>query len=374
MTCFHNAIIRIIRNNCKVACLITGLVYYICNVMNTHPKERIHYLDVTKGVLILLLLLHHFESATKDFSMLNTYFELFTSWQTVFMAFFMQCFFIISGYCSSFDIAPKRFFYKIFRQLLVPWIVFEVLIALFWAFYHSDFSPGRFASFFFTEPCTALWFLNALIFSKTVIYLLRKVIRKEVFILIPAFLLLVASIVLNQYDIGRNYLTIRQSLGACFFVALGSYLKSNGKLYGILLKASLFIYIVMYAATQVFPIRVPYFTASIFVSLRTFPLFLILSTAGSFALLQICKWLDKCSVLEYFGRNTLIVYGLHYCPLYAFIVWYNALLVPVNTLRFVEFILAVYGSELIVCVLLITLFRTRFLSWCLSDSPIRQAR
>ena len=53
---------------------------YICPDMTTTPhRERIHYLDAAKGILILLLLLHHFQSATRDFTMLNTYFELFTS-------------------------------------------------------------------------------------------------------------------------------------------------------------------------------------------------------------------------------------------------------------------------------------------------------
>ena len=71
--------------------------------MTTTPhRERIHYLDAAKGILILLLLLHHFQSATRDFTMLNTYFELFTSWHSVFTVFFMQCFFIISGYCTGF--------------------------------------------------------------------------------------------------------------------------------------------------------------------------------------------------------------------------------------------------------------------------------
>lgn len=343
--------------------------------MTTTPhRERIHYLDAAKGILILLLLLHHFQSATRDFTMLNTYFELFTSWHSVFTVFFMQCFFIISGYCTGFGARPGTFFCKILRQLLIPWIVFEVLTALFWAFYHSDFSFGRFASFFFTEPCTALWFLNALIFSKAVVYLLKKLVRKEGFILLITFLLLVGSIALNEYDIGPNYLAVRQSLGACFFVALGSYLRTVPRLYDGLLKVGFFAFILLYAATQLLGTRVPYSTASIFVTLRTFPLFFFLSTTGSFALLQLCRWIKRCSVLEYFGRNTLVIYGLHYCPLYAFIVWFNTLLVPVNTFRFVLFILAVYGSELLVCVLLITLFRTKFLSWCISDSPFPAIR
>ena len=61
-------------------------------------KERIHYLDITKGVLILCLMLSHFNSATQRLGVEYEWFKIINYWTPFFACFFMQCFFFISGY------------------------------------------------------------------------------------------------------------------------------------------------------------------------------------------------------------------------------------------------------------------------------------
>lgn len=90
-------------------------------------KERVHYLDVAKGILILLLLMSHFSIALKWIGVdaANPYFIPWYYPQPLFIVFFMQCFFIISGYCSNFDVDTATFFRKLLRQLIIPWLFFE---------------------------------------------------------------------------------------------------------------------------------------------------------------------------------------------------------------------------------------------------------
>ena len=208
-------------------------------------KERLHYFDIAKGILILLLFVYHFRSATRNAGLHNSFFSLITSWESIYAAFFMQCFFIISGYCSSFDIGLVSFLKKIAKQLIIPWIVFELFQATFWALYYSDFTINRYLSFLFTEPCTTLWFLNALAFSKIFVFVLMRYFNNNT-ILIVTFILLIIAIIVNQLNIGPNYLTIRQSLGSCFFVALGYYLKRNQRVFCMLMKYSPYAYLFLF--------------------------------------------------------------------------------------------------------------------------------
>ncbi|MBO4567190.1 MAG: acyltransferase [Bacteroidales bacterium] len=325
-------------------------------------KERIHYFDVAKGILILLLLLSHFNSATIRAGLQNPLFHTVTFWFPVFTAFFMQCFFIISGYCSGFDGSTTAFLKKVVKQLLIPWIAFEVLQALFWAVYYSDFSPERFRAFFFTEPCTTMWFLNALAFSKLVVYFLKKVL-KDWLVLAVTFAMLVCAIVINQLDIGPNILCIRESVGSCFFVALGCWLKNNKAIYEKLIKYSPFVYIPVFIALVLLKIRIPSFSAGMKVGIVEFPLFLVLSISGSLAFLWLCKWLGRSRFLEYFGRNTLPIYGIHFCPLLAFTVLFYRLLSPDGIPSLIAFLLADYLGVLAVCVLLVRVFHFKYLKW-----------
>ena len=94
--------------------------------------KRIHYLDIAKGLLIILLLFHHYGSARRRLDVSNDFYEQYKLWQIVFTAFFMPTFFVISGYCSNFNKPFKAFFKTQFKQLLIPYITFEILTAFFW--------------------------------------------------------------------------------------------------------------------------------------------------------------------------------------------------------------------------------------------------
>lgn len=335
---------------------------FVKESMDSKNKGRIQYFDLAKGLLILLLLVHHFGSATRNAGLENQYFGLVTSWQAVFTAFFMQCFFVVSGYCSGFDREPVVFLKKVLRQLIVPWIVFELLQSAFWAVYYNDFSLQRLKSYLFTEPCTTLWFLNALAFSKVVVYLLKRFLKDEA-VLAVTFVFLILAIVVNQANIGPNYLCIRESFGSCFFVALGSYLKRNTVLYEKLMKFSPFIYLPVLAALFILKVPIPAFTAGMEVSVFQFPLFLVLSISGTFAFLLLCKYLNSNRFLEFFGRGTLSVYGLHYCPLFAFVVLFYKLFTPASLGGFIVFLLAVFVSEILTCAVLVKLFQIKYLRW-----------
>lgn len=94
---------------------------------------RLAYLDVGKGILIIFLLFHHFHSAVRNFGLSGFDYSIFTCWQYLIDVFFMPAFFIITGYCSSFNISLKVFFVKHIKSLLIPMLVSLVICQILYA-------------------------------------------------------------------------------------------------------------------------------------------------------------------------------------------------------------------------------------------------
>lgn len=76
-------------------------------------KERIVWIDVVKYFCILMVMLSHLEAKTDV-------------WQAFYTPFFLTAFFFVSGYVYKSKDNFKRFLYKKFRQLFIPWLVFSV--------------------------------------------------------------------------------------------------------------------------------------------------------------------------------------------------------------------------------------------------------
>lgn len=81
---------------------------------------RIHYLDIAKGILIILLVFAHFKSAMAKMPFENEYFIFVHGWTNVFICFYMPAFFLISGYCSNFDKGFSKFITSVAKTLFLP--------------------------------------------------------------------------------------------------------------------------------------------------------------------------------------------------------------------------------------------------------------
>lgn len=84
-------------------------------------KDRIHYIDLAKGILIILVVYGHigwvighvqgFQNALmEDTYLISAYWG----------AFYMGAFFVITGYCSNFNISIKDFLVKNLKGLILP--------------------------------------------------------------------------------------------------------------------------------------------------------------------------------------------------------------------------------------------------------------
>ena len=151
-------------------------------------QKRITYFDIAKGLMILGLLVSHFSIVKMHLGMKDNfrYLDMFI---TLYSGFFMQCFFFITGYCSSFTIGTKEFFTKLFRQLILPLCFFDVLNQIL-------YSLGvEYASDVFSWPTylTSMWFVRALIIAKIIVWVGQKVSRSDYVLLMVTFALLVVG-------------------------------------------------------------------------------------------------------------------------------------------------------------------------------------
>lgn len=329
--------------------------------------KRIHYLDIAKGILILLLLVHHYGSARRRLDVSNDYYILYNSWQVVFTAFFMQAFFIISGYCSNFNKPFKPFFKTQFKQLIIPFISFEILSALFWATNTGDLSFPFILSFIFNDNWTVYWFLNALFFSKIVIWLIYRVTPSHLNLIIITLFFFIMGIIINQYNIGRNILCIRESLGSCMFVAVGYILRNRAELYHLLLKYCIYVYPVILFLLFFTSIKIPVFAAGMHVTLSQVPIFLLLSLTGTFACLKICKMLNRNNFLEFWGKKSLIVYCTHFWGLILIIPIIFNWLNPISSYSAIPYYILIYSMEIFFCWLMIYLFSSKYLKWAIGS-------
>lgn len=283
--------------------------------------RRIHYIDVAKGILILLLLVSHFGTIVNRIDIDGASFACVYYLYSFFWPFFMEGFFFVSGYCSHFDVDPLTFLKKQVKELVVPWAFFVVLnkgiysipVMISVGGAHSD----------------VLWFLIALFFSKWIVYLIRKVIKSERLILAICLFLFVLSTVMSQYNILVNVFYVWQALGATLFVDLGIYMKHQPKLYNKLSGSfwAVAVYVVLCLMMIFFNFRVPPLDAGYHPSILQASGIIVWSIFGIFALLSICRKIDANRLLEFWGRNTLVIYCFHAIP-YMFVVYLLSIVSP----------------------------------------------
>ena len=100
-------------------------------------KERLHYVDVCKGLLILMVIWQHIPAFVSWAGVDSSVIESCgggSSW--LFWGFYMQAFFLTNGYTSNFKKDFRPFLWGSFKALLIPYIAFALigkgLDALFW--------------------------------------------------------------------------------------------------------------------------------------------------------------------------------------------------------------------------------------------------
>ena len=155
--------------------------------------NRLSYIDVAKGILILLVVYDHLPDVYLTIlEQSNAQMDWLNEQQWIYKLFFMPAFFCITGFCTNFKKSLKPFFISNFKSLIVPNIVFGLLFGLGWK--HIFLRGGSF------------WFLSALFVSKMIYWALFNYLPKFRIIRIVILIILVCigflmNHVSSRYDL-----------------------------------------------------------------------------------------------------------------------------------------------------------------------------
>ena len=325
-------------------------------------SNRLVYIDVTKGYLMIMVLFHHILWILIDLQKINNevLFAL-NSLQRLFLCFFMPCFFIISGYCSSFKGNTTAFIIKGFKQLIIPNCFFSILHMII----TDNVSIERYLSIIINYG-GYFWFLSAIFCSRVLLFILKKKIDNYNTLIIILLLLSLLTILAKNYKlITHNYWYLYHAFSFTIYLEIGQrirYIINKSQISKSLLLSSLiFVFVIIFCI--VFNNDIPYITAKYHCTIQLFPCHLILSLLGSISFIIIIKYFHilHFRVVNILGRESLIVFCTHLMFLTPFLSYFSIEISMFNVLQSCLFIIISLMMAIVFCLTCIYIFNKKYI-------------
>lgn len=280
-------------------------------VNQKEKKERIHYMDIAKGILICLVIIHHVPQLAKNYIELDGHFWWdVKSLNLYYAGYFMQTFFVITGFCSNFEHDFKSFFTQNFKSVLVPGILLPLLISCIICGFRLEFHPYQMIMANAKQVLlfgSWSWFLPTLFVAKMIYWAIWQYKKSYIFSLITGCILLLFGSIINAADLIPNYWMHRHALSMVVFIALGHTLKKKKDVYHIYLYGTVLFFLLM-TSIKIIGIKTCWITNSYHVAPYEIPLHLLICYSGTCLILLLSMLIEKNRLLEYIGRNSLIIY------------------------------------------------------------------
>lgn len=310
---------------------------------------RLHWIDSLKGIGIMLVVLAHH--------------SLPIALDTYIFSFHMPLFFFISGFLfdfSKYADSSSNFVNARFRSLMIPYFCFAIITCIFYYLLDELYTPGITSIKFFENTLfhgashiitgfglavsynPPLWFLTCLFVTELLFYVLAKKYCSEPHKLI--LWLIAAGIVGYLYAIYvpfRVLWNVDVALVAIVFYGAGNLFrrfveaKKELGITGRFSRAENFIFIPFILLSLLYLGYLLKFPTENKVNMNVmqygnFFSFYLLAFSGIFTFVYFFKKTGRSKVLEYYGRNSLIILALHF-PLKDVLTKFAAVILGVNT-------------------------------------------
>jgi len=189
--------------------------------------QRIAYIDTSKGILILFLFFGHLRVLAGMEGLDDPVLQVMGAGIGAYRPFFMQTFFLITGFCSTFAIGFRPFLLKNLKTLLLPAVLLDLLSYGITAVTSGAGQPfGVYLAGFAGWLTTGgPWFILALFWAKILLWgISRLPLPWQV---LSAVVLYLSGLALDHFDWVENYLWHRHALLAVPFLLGGYLLKGN---------------------------------------------------------------------------------------------------------------------------------------------------
>lgn len=273
-------------------------------------KHRVTWIDISKGIGIILVVLGH-----------NTIPEKMESW---IFSFHMPLFFFLSGYLfNKFKYTSlQSLLIKQSKSLLIPYFVFSIFSFLFWYFIKnnvgqsSDINPidpliGIFYSIGVNPWLTfnpPLWFLTCLFVVEVLFYIFTKN-RKTKWIISLLIIFSILGYLNSLYNLYRLPWSIDIALTALVFFGVGNLFKQQN--FKIKFKYITNIIIIISA------VSINFLFTKVKIDMNynfygEYFNFYIAAFSGILATLIFAQTIPSFKLLIYLGQNSLTIFALHW--------------------------------------------------------------
>ena len=345
-------------------------------------KERLEYIDISKGLLIICVVLGHVGSICREFGGIDNNYFNHSGWLLAmfYIPFYMQAFFFITGYTSNFNKPFGVFLKQNIQRILLPYVSFGVLYAAFnKLLFDKDFffttMDGE-QLFFLVEY---YWFLSSMFIAKVLYWLLNRMFNRR-FALMLCFVSLLLGIAISIYYKGltgtahwHNFFHYRNALMMLVFIASGSWLKNcppheRKKIITI----GGIVYSFLFIIFQVMNIHIPSDGHGTSLPIEDVPMHLLFATTGTFFVMLVSKKIEEINriisaFLQKFGRYSLTVYTIHYMILEAIAAAVGYFYQPEGKIEGIVSYFSIAAITLFCCYLAIHLFNKKPLRYILGD-------
>lgn len=282
----------------------------------SNPQQRLPWVDVSKGILILFVVLGHIEYYAQEFVGSHAY-DFLHHIVFIYLPYYIPAFFVVTGYCSNFNLSFRDFLIKNIKTLLVPSILIGTFISRWISLflYGEGLSVTNFMTVDYLQLCWTggHWFLTTLFLAKIVLFFQQKFYDKNTIIVFVALLLLMLlGTILYNKNILPNIWYFKHTMILLPFLYVGIVLRKNQQWIdrsynipsgmGVLALAFLMRYI---------GLPYPYIVGAIGVFWGNFLLCVVMVVSGSLMIFSISKKIQGCKYHELLGKHSLAIFLLH---------------------------------------------------------------
>lgn len=340
-------------------------------------KRRIEYFDTTKGLLMLFLIWGHlivFQYSLEYGLESLRISQIIQNSVPFYRAFFMQTFFIITGFCTSWNRTFEDFLITNLKTIILPAFIFLPFnyVAISITTPDSEFSQLLIHYIINGIP----WFLASLFIAKMLFYPIIRFIKNREAICILLSLLFILGLYLNESTSLKNVWNYKHALVMIPFLGVGyfariiksfdfKHLKGD-----ILADKNLSILSIPYFGLIILwqvlglGLGLPAVDSFIDIHYITCVFHIIFAISGSALILLICKKLKHISILNLIGRQSLFVYLTHaFIAVSLMKLWELIFGLPTSMIGAVIFYSSIFTLTLFLLIIGCRIMETKYLKW-----------
>lgn len=334
--------------------------------------NRIQLFDTTKGILMLLLIYGHLVIFAKTLNVENIGTSFIQTTVPFYRVFFMQTFFFITGYCTTWNIGLALFLKKNLKTIVLPAFLFLPFSYFAKIIIGHEMTLSSFINLAFSYIINGIpWFLASLFIAKLLFYFTFKICKNKIGLLAICSVLLIFGVYIIEVIKPENIWSYQQALLMIPFMGIGYCIKAWNKVDmgkgNILTIKSLSMASVPYFGIvflwQIMGLGIGFPAVDYYIDIvpLTVPFYIIFAISGTALILLIAKLINGIDFINLLGRQSLFIYLIH--PVVAYIIISMIKIYCPIFLKSIFFFPAVYVTTIMVLLAGSKLMGTKYFSW-----------